>query len=84
MSTHAWLHRKGIARMLNSSSQSWTDQGGAYIEARGTRRIATRLAMYALRHTTIASPDWQTVRIIKTQQAGRFRWRFNITFRRLS
>ena len=84
MSIYALLHRKGIARMLNSSSQSWTDQGGAYIEARGPRRIATRLAMYALRHTALCRPDWQTVRIVKTQQPGRFHWRFNVTFRRLS
>lgn len=83
MSVHAWLHRKGAARMINASSQSWTDRGGAYVQGCGPRWLAARLAMYALRHSTICRPDWQTIRIVKTQQVGRFRFRFQVTYRRL-
>ena len=84
MSAAAWLHRKGIARMLNSGSNSMNDRGTAYIEARGPRRIAARLAMYALCHTVIATPDRQTIRITKTEQCARYHWRFQVAFRRLS
>lgn len=80
---HAFLHRKGIARTLNVGTQSWTDQGTAYIEAIGSKRIATRLAMYALRHSSLIRPDWRTVRVVKIQQKARLRWRFNLAFRRL-
>jgi hypothetical protein len=84
MSTCAWLHRKGIARLLNSGSSS-EGQGSAYIEARGPRRFARHLAMYALRHNPVACPpDWQTVRIARTRQPGRLRWRFLFAYRRLS
>jgi hypothetical protein len=84
MSAYGWLHRKGIARTLNIGTRSWDDRGSAYIQACGPRWLAARLAMYALRHTTLCRPDWQTARIMTAEQPGRLCWRFQITFRRLS
>jgi hypothetical protein len=81
---HRWLHRKGIARMLNSASNS-DSRCSAYIEARGPRWLAIRLAMYALRRSRVAmKPDWRTVRLSKEQQPDRWDWRFLITYRRLN
>ena len=82
MSVYAWLHRRGIARLLNSGS-SLEGQGSSYIEALGPRRLAVHLAMYALRHNPVACPpDWRTIRIVKTQQRGRLCWRFLFAYRR--
>ena len=83
MSVYAWLHRRGIARVLNSSSESMSNRGGAYVEARGPQRAARRLALYALRRNPLCRPDWQTVRVVKTEQPGRMRWRFQFAYRRL-
>lgn len=78
-----WLHCKGYARILNTGSRSDSDRGTAYIQGVGPRWLATRLALYALRSTPLARPDWQTVRIEKTEQPARYRWRFQLAFRRL-
>jgi hypothetical protein len=84
VSAYAWLHRKGIARILNIGSNSMNDQGTAYIQGAGPRWLAERLAMYALRATPLIWPDWQTLRIARTEQRGRYLWRFQVAFRRLS
>ena len=82
MSVYTWLHRKGVARVLNAGTKP-PDRGSAYIEACGPRWAAARLALYALRHTSLARPFWRTVRITGTEQHGRFRWRFQVTYRQM-
>lgn len=83
MNVRVWLHRKGIARLLNSGSNSMNDQGTAYVEARGPRTVAALLALYALHGDPLARPDWSTVRITKAQHPGFMHWRFLYAFRRI-
>lgn len=79
---HAWLHRKGIARVLGGGSNSLNDHGTAFVEARGPRWLALRLARYAMRHSVICSPDWRTVRVTGIRQPGRLHYRILFAFRR--
>lgn len=78
-----WLHRKGIARLINSGSNSMNDQGTAFIQARGPRWLAVRLARHVLRASAYCRPDLQTIRVTDAQQPERFTWRFQFAFRRL-
>lgn len=82
MTVYAWLGRNGIARVLNTGTRP-PDRGSACIEARGPRWAARHLARYALRHTSLARPFWQTVRIAGTERYGRWRWRFQFTYRQM-
>lgn len=78
-----WLHRKGIARVVNSSSNNMTPDGRALIEARGPRPVARWFARYALRRTGYIHPDWLTVRIIRTRCRGWWHYDFEFAYRRI-
>lgn len=72
-----WAHRAGIVRILNSGADS------AYVQARGPRWLAKRLARRAVRRSSYIALDWLSIRVTKTEQAGRWSWRFKVAFRRL-
>ena len=76
------LHRKGIARLLNSRSESLSDRGGAYVETRGPRWLARHLAIWVVRNSGTRA-DWTTIRITSTAQQGRWHWRFHLAYRRI-
>lgn len=79
---HRWLHRKGIARVLNTRYPAC--QGGfcySLIEARGPRKLAATLACWAVRHGT--EVDWLTIRPVEVRQPGRWRYLFNVRFSKL-
>jgi hypothetical protein len=78
------LHRRGIARVLNTGSNNMNSRCTAYIETRGPRWVGESLARYALRKSPLCRVDLLTVRTSRVQQAARFKWRWSFQFRRLS
>lgn len=81
---HRELHRRGIARVLNTGSNNWSRRGTAYIQTRGPRWAGRRLWRYALRHSPTGRPDWLTVRVTQVQRPGRWTYRWHIAYERLS
>lgn len=79
----SYLHRKGIARLLNSGGNNMNDHATAYVEVKGPRWAAAWLALLALHLNPLVRPDWSTVRITKAEHRGVMRWRFQYAYRRL-
>lgn len=80
---HAWLHRRGIARTM-STRHDGTRIVTGYVQAKGPRWLAERLAWFAVVHT----PYWTTSRVDRigrrvtdVEQPGRWTWRFHLSFR---
>jgi hypothetical protein len=78
-----WAHRRGIARILNTSRNNYSMRGTAYVEARGPRCVALALATGAVRHCPLARPDWDTLRLTGTERAGRGHYRFRFDYLRV-
>lgn len=78
MTLHGWLHRRGIARILNSGA----DQ--AFVEARGPRWLARRLAVYAVTRSSIMTVDRDSVRTGRMLHSGTWSYRTTVRYRRLA
>lgn len=79
---HSWLHRKGIARTLNRTSNNYSRAATSYIETRGPRWAGERLWRFALRHST-CRPDWLTVKVARVEQLGRRHYRWLVEYERV-
>ena len=80
---HGWLHRHGIARVLNTASSSAHDRGTAYVQAAGPCWLARVLAGYAVRHSPSARLDWASLAVRDTEHTGRWQWRVRFGYRRI-
>lgn len=80
---HRWAHRRGIARTMSTSHDGSRIVTG-YVQGRGPRWLAERLAWFAVVHT----PYWTESHIDRigrvvtgVEQPGRFTYRFHLRFR---
>lgn len=75
----AWMHRRGYARILSVEHAHVSRI--AYVEAVGPRRIAERLAWWAITSTGWIGPfDLNSRRVRTIERIGRWRYRFHIAF----
>lgn len=80
---HSFLHRHGIARVLNSSSASNHDMGRAMVEVFAFPWAAKEMAIFAVRHSPVIRCYWDTIHVRSMEQIGYFRYQLTLTYVRM-
>lgn len=78
-----FVHRRGIARLLNAGG-GLSGRHTALVEVTApTRRAASRIATWRLRHDgVVVRPVWDSVRVKAAIRHDRFRWRVRLSYDR--
>lgn len=83
---HSWMHRKGIARVVNTESNSYNDKCSAMIDTRGPKWLGEFLWQYALRgswkSTRASGYDVDSLVIANYWHLSSGGHRWKVTFRR--
>lgn len=77
------VHRRGIARMVNSSTNNMTPWGRALIDVRVPHvALVAPLARWRLRHDVVDRAVWGSERVQSVKRMGRWTWSVELAYER--